>query len=231
MTNIKDILREAMNYSNSIITNSAAKRTSTPSEINEINERIRTMRTSILKTCQQVDPSITPRNLESGKGFTDEKILLIKQKYIEKYNMGNCGEFVALTITYLLNNYQHELYNAYIDVWASGRKGDNPTHVYLRIWDFEHTDVCMDPTAGAIFDRVKAKWVGTVFFQGGRSNCPNRYEVFSENSTLYEEKRLGTVIPSDYNRSLGPKFHAHVDWLVSIDNELEQPNTTIKQQR
>lgn len=182
--NLPSILSNAIDHAHSIIRESASLITTPPEDIAFNDIEIQNMRAIICDKAKQINPTLYSNNISDELGFSDPQVLEISKRCINETRIGNCGEFVVLALTYLLDNHKDTLKKYDVSVMKSG------DHVYLYLQkkgNNNNEGIIFDPTTKEAFSSSEA--LGNIYIRGRRGR-PNKYMKFTSEDKFVEVVKL-----------------------------------------
>jgi hypothetical protein len=189
-----EILKQTAAYTHQVIKTSGALESTPWGDVQFIDMAIGDMRGEVMQSIAKLGgdyKNLRPEDLESEIGFSIPIILEIKKRKILEKQIGNCGEFVVLALTHLLENHKKDLGKTFIFVVAS-YVNNNPNHVYLHIAkklsDNSIVKLLFDPTTKEVCDN--AVKTGNIFVraQPNRGIFANQYKALTPNEFNSQEE-------------------------------------------
>jgi hypothetical protein len=208
---LPDILKEASDYAHEVITCSASLESTPPEDIAFNDMSVSNMRSDICMYAKVLNPDLYSDSIPDELSYTDPEILEISKRNILGNRAGNCGEYLVLALTYMLEKYKDQLMHVTFRVMCAGTQG-HLNHVYLHIEDRKNNKTYFfDPTCQQIAPRDKQ--TGNVYIRGKKGK-PNRYHPITTSDTDYIEQAIATIHPGKIQYPLSNAETIKIDSLL-----------------
>lgn len=208
------MLQEASDYAHKIILTSGTL-VSTPQEDIAFNDvSVSNMRGNIFTYAKKFAPELYDDMIPDSLSFTDPAILEITKRNILADQTGNCGEFLTLALTYLLEQYKDQLANLSFKIVSAGHPG-HLNHVYLHIEDHKNNKIYFyDPTCRQV--SLRENQTGNIYIRGKKGK-PNQYVPFTVDNKDYIEHTIATIDPVKIHYPLTDEMMSKIDKLFVLN--------------